>query len=187
MFLKQLLQVSATTWIAVSALGQPPRTSPETYLDKTRQVLTVCQALERRLELDGRIITIRGHLVGTLEGAWLDSSACDGVAKTDYHVWPVLISLESRSTALPIHPIDFEEDTSSRIRAEQKYLQMKLRIPERCIEITYTGQFATKREFDRQVYTNSPPRFLGFGHGSEAPAQLVIKTTDDVAAIPGCR
>ncbi|MEO5922779.1 MAG: hypothetical protein ABIR70_03030 [Bryobacteraceae bacterium] len=157
----------------------------------------MCEVLKDRLAFDGKIVTIRGHTTGTMEGSWLDSDACPGVVKDADYVWDTLISLESAGSAAKIHAIDFEEDFAAADRAERKYRNLTKRTPlyfwlrsrksERCVEFIITGQFGTRREFTKMTYPNGSFLYLGFGHGGQAPAQLVVKSTDDVVVRTDCR
>jgi hypothetical protein len=146
---------------------------------------------------DGRVVTIQSHITGTMEGEWLDSDACSGAVKEDDYTWGTMISLENAFTAAKIHPIDFEEDQRSAARVEEKYrklrrrsplyLWLRPRVPGQCIEFILTGQFGTRREFSKMTYRDGSFLYIGFGHGGQAPAQLVIKSTEDVVVRPGCR
>ena len=160
-------------------------------------VLTVCEALRSRLAIDGKMVTIRSHVTGTMEGAWLDSDECPGVVKETDFVWQSSIVLENTSTAAELHPVDFDEDRALADRAGQKYrrlrkrspvyLWLRPRWPERCIEFVVTGQFGTRATFSKLTYPDGSFFYLGFGHVNGSPAQLVVKAMVDVVVSSDCR
>jgi hypothetical protein len=164
----------------VRAQGPPPETGT---------ALSVCEVLSRPLAFDGRMVTIRGTEEGTDEGAWLVGRDCPGRLVTEGHVWPSVIALTMPDVpvALRVHSVDFEFDFGSEDRAERR-LQLLAPAPKECLAFTYTGLFETRRDWSRAklVYPNGTWKFAGFGHLGEAPAQILLKSADDVSLLPGC-
>jgi hypothetical protein len=156
--------------------------------------LGVCEALSQPLKYDGQFVQIRGRVEGTDEGGWLVGDECPGVFVTDeHHVWPSVISLATpTSTKLGstrIHPIDFEFDAESDRRIDAKYRELRTRVPDKCIFLTYSGLFETRRDWANAVarFPNGTTKVIGFGHLGTAPAQLILKSADSVEVIPDCR
>jgi hypothetical protein len=151
--------------------------------------LTVCEALSHASEYDGKIVRIRDQVVATDEGASFLGENCPGVFLTDGKVWPSAIAWTSPTELMFIlHPVDFSFDRASRKRLDKKWGQLRKRLPDKCIAVTYTGMFeswsqekAKKRDPKGRLY-----EIPGFGHLNEKGAQLVVKSADDVAPIPHC-
>ncbi len=153
------------------------------------KIVTVCDVLSKPLQFNGTMVTIRSRLTGTDEGVWLIGRECPRALVTAQHIWPSEIALESPNPRLHhLHPIDFQLDAESERRANARYGELKTQVPGRCIVWTYTGLFETRTNWSesKAVYSDGTTKFMGFGHLSEAPGQLIIKSVDDVAAIPDC-
>ena len=150
-------------------------------------VLTVCEILANPLQYDGQLIQIRDVIRGTDEGAWFVGEDCS-VFETKDHTWPALIALEIPGQfPLQLHPVDFQFNFESERKIKPKYQQLKRRVTEDCIAWTYTGVFETRKDWAAaDAKTIDPGRPRGFGHANAAPAQLIIKSVDDVTAIPKC-
>jgi len=154
------------------------------------QTLTVCQALSAPLKYDGQIVTIRGRSSGTDEGYWVSGDDCPGVITTDGFVWPSAISLAMPTLPLPLrlHSVDFTYDWDARHRLDTKYKRLRRRVPRACLVFTYTGLFETRTDWPthKMVYANGTFNYAGFGHLGGAPAQLLLRSEDDVEAVPNC-
>ncbi len=98
-----------------------------------------------------------------------------------------LISVEVPGNPLQLHSVDFNYDFASQDRLTSKYKQLKRRVSEDCIAWTYTGVFETRQNWTgAEAKTIDPSRLRGFGHLNAAPGQLILKSADDVSAIPNC-
>jgi hypothetical protein len=152
------------------------------------RALTVCEVLAEPLKYDGQMLTIRGSLDGSGDGAWLTSTRCPDVMVTDGHVWPVLISLQYPDHKNRLHPVTFKFDAASERRIGAKYRELARSADGKCLVWTYTGVFETRRDWStaRAPHPGGPSPFVGFGHLGVAPAQLLLKSADDVEAVPGC-
>lgn len=149
--------------------------------------LTVCEILSNPLQHDGQLIRIRDVTKGTNEGAWFVGNQCPDLLVTEGHAWPSLISLEVPGNPFQLHPVDFSYDFASQDRLIPKYKQLKRRLSDDCIAWTYTGVFETRKKWDgAEAKTIDPGRLRGFGHLNAAPGQLILKSADDVSAIPNC-
>jgi hypothetical protein len=154
----------------------------------TVPTVTVCEALLHAPHYDGKIVRIKGQVVATDEGAGFVGD-CPGVFVTDGKMWPSAIAWTNPSESFfVLHPVTFTFDMASRQRLQKKWEQLRKRLPDRCIAVTYTGMFeswskdkASKTDPKGHVY-----QIPGFGHLNAAPAQLVLKSADDVTAIPTC-
>jgi hypothetical protein len=151
--------------------------------------LTVCEALTHPLEYDGKMVRIRGHVVSTSESAGFLGEDCPGIYVTDGKVWPSAIAwtMPRAHSEFILHPIDFEYERASDKPVEKKYRHLRKRMPDRCIDLTYTGLFEiwTKAKA-RKPYRDGWVEIPGFGHQAWAPAQLVLKSADDATPIPNC-
>lgn len=145
--------------------------------------LSVCDVLAKPLVYDGRLVSLTGGVVATEEGEWLKGYGCPGIFSTEGYVWDSIISLEMPGTPFQIHGVDFGYDGKGAAELAPKYKRLRRRLPDRCIAWTYTGLFETRKEWSKMRSGN--PR--GFGHLNAAPAELILKSVDAVAAVPNCR
>lgn len=149
--------------------------------------LTVCEILSNPLQYDGQLIRIRDVIRGTDEGAWFVGDQCPDLLVTEGHAWPSLISLEVPGSPFQLHTVDFSYDFASQDRLIRKYKQLKRSVSEDCIAWTYTGVFETRKSWNgAEAKTIDPGRLRGFGHLNAAPGQLILKSADNVTAVPKC-
>ena len=176
--------------LAVAAFAAPSLNSQTAVGTLPPPQLTVCQVLSAARDYDGHMVTITGKVQGTDEGVWLSSEDCPGAYTVADHVWPSAIALVLPSLPAPLrlHPVDFEFDWNSRRVAEAKFKGLRKTIPESCMAFTYTGMFETRLDWDkaRIPYANGTWRYAGFGHLGDAPARLVLRSEDNVSAMPNC-
>jgi hypothetical protein len=154
-------------------------------------VLTVCEVLTHAVEYDGQLIRIQGNVGATDEGNWLVDEKCPGAVITEGYVWPSQIALVMPDIRpeLRVHSVDFRFDWDSARRTKKKYWQLRRTTTDECMRWTFTGLFETRKDWAkaRLTYPNGTWKFLGFGHLGESPAQLLMKSNDDVTAIANCR
>jgi len=170
--------------VASSALGQASSMDKETI-----PTLTVCDALSHPEKYDGKMVRIRDQVRSTDEGAAFVGDTCQGIFVTDGKVWPSGIAWTMPTDLIFIlHPVNFSYDWAASKRLRKRWSKLHKRFPDRCIAVTYSGMFeswskekARKTDLKGQKY-----EFEGFGHLNSAPAQLVLRSADDVAPIPNC-
>jgi len=172
----------------LQARGQKSEESSATRKDQI-PTLTVCEALSKALEYDGKMIQIRDRVVGTDEGTAFLGEACPGILVTDGKVWPSAIAWTMPDNLdLIIHPVNFSFDWASRKRLQKKWEQIRGQVPAECLAESYTGMFEVwSKAKARKAYRDGWIEIPGFGHLSAAGAQLVLKSADDVTPIPGCK
>ena len=141
----------------------------------------MCDLLKDPSKYDGRLVQVRDHTIGTSEGVWFVSQECPGVFVTEGYEWDGLISITYPGN-FDAHPVDFRLNLESRRRLKKKYARVRRQAKPECVEWTLTGLFETRTTWKHNV--NGVP--IGFGHQGQAPAQLIVKSEDDVAAIPNC-
>jgi hypothetical protein len=88
-----------------------------------------------------------------------------------------------------LHKVDFTFDKASRKRIDRRWLQFRKHLSDKCITVSYTGMFESwskekARKTDPEGHVYEIP---GFGHLNGAPAQLVLKSADDIEPIPNCK
>ena len=169
----------------IAANGQPPapKRSPG-------NPLTVCELLKEPLKWDGQVVTVRDHGQGTDEGAWLVGKECPGIFVTNGHVvWPSMIALWTSSLPGHLHSPDFAYDVESERRVSDKAEKLAKRVPLSCVVSTYTGLFETRRDWAAATAThpNGTSKVRGFGHLDAAPAELLVRSADDIEVDPHCR
>lgn len=155
-------------------------------------ILTVCEILSAPLRYNGRMVTVRGTTNATDEGWWLSGDECPGILVTDGFTWPAAISLRGPEDGpgLRLHAVDFTCDWNARHRLEVKYKRLRKHVAAGCMVYTLTGLFETREDWSkfRDVHPDGTvgQGYQGFGHLGFAPAQLLLKSEDNVEAIPDC-
>jgi hypothetical protein len=152
--------------------------------------IEVCEALSNPEKYDGKMVQIRDRVYGTSEGAAFVGDSCPGIFVTQGKVWPSAVAWTMPTQlAFIIHPVNFSFDWASSKKLDKKWSKLLKRFPARCLAVTYTGMFeswskdkARKTDPEGHVW-----EFDGFGHLNAAPAQLVLKSADDVVPISNCK
>ena len=181
MFMRVLL----TFLVMAVALGQTRAADKEPV-----PTLTVCEALANLEKYDGKMVQIRDRVYGTDEGASFVGESCPGIFVTDGKTWPSGIAWTMPTDAqFILHPVNFSFDRVSSKKLHKKWGKLRKRFADRCIAVAYTGMFES---WSKEKARKTDPEghvwwFDGFGHLNGAPAQLVLKSADDVAPIPNCR
>ena len=159
-----------------------------TLLGASRQSsVTVCEVLANPLKFDGRMILLRGEIIGTDEGAWMTESGCPTPFITGEYVWPSSVYLQGNLSSKQIlHAVKFRYDYTAHQRATTKVDYLRRQYPGRELRWIYEGLFETRRDWEPFLirYPNGTFRYLGFGHLNEAPAQLITKAIHDVSLRP---
>lgn len=163
-----------------------------TAQDVRPPMLTVCEALSHPDLYDGRMVHVTGRVVGGNEGAWMEGDGCPRAYQTEGYAWPSVISLQRPSAhpdATHLHATDFVFDLESERTLASKYRKLRRRVAAECVSFTYTGLFETRLDWSdyRRVFASGRVEFIGFGHLSSAPAQLILRSKDDAAQIPNCK
>ena len=145
--------------------------------------LSVCEALSQAQHLNGKLITLKGLLLATDEGGWLIAERCTNPFMTDDFTWSNSIYLRDPSNGGGIHPVSFTFDNRSAKQALKAAENLKRRNPGQPIYWLYEGLFETRKTWERSklTYPSGKSRYIGFGHGGDAPAQLVTKAVIGVA------
>jgi hypothetical protein len=149
--------------------------------------VTVCRALADPLKYNGKMILLEGDIFGTDEGGWLTASGCPTSFVTGGHVWPNSIFLQGDPTDKHnLHKVDFAYNDASETRALAKARSLKQQYPGKKLRWTYEGLLETRTDWESFLakYPNGTKRYIGFGHLSEAPAQLIVKAIHDVSLAP---
>jgi hypothetical protein len=100
-----------------------------------------------------------------------------------------MIALWTSSLPGHLHSPDFTYDVESERRVSDKAEKLAKSIPLSCLVSTYTGLFETRRDWDaaRVNYPNGTSKVRGFGHLGGAPAELLVRSADDIEVDPHCR
>ncbi len=150
--------------------------------------LTACDALTNRLHYNGQLVAIRGEVRAGGHGPYMiPEGACSYELITGGVAWPNKINLTYPNNRSPIETdhAPFSLDTRALRKADEYLERMGFR-PGIDTEIaTYVGLFVTYPDLDNRVSIGVPGAWRhGFGPaGMGAPAQLVIKTVEDVTII----
>src|ERR1019366_4984628 len=139
--------------------------------------VTVCEVLVYPLKYNDKMILLEGEINGTDEGGWLTASGCPTPFIIGGHVWPNSIFLQGDPTDKHnLHKVDFAYDDASEARALAKAKSLEQKYPGKK-RWTYEGLLETRTDWESFLarYPNGTSRYIGFGHLSEAPAQLIVK------------
>jgi hypothetical protein len=158
--LTRSLPIAFLPWIAL--WGQAQKNAP----------LSVCDVLSRLEFYQGKVITIRGELIGSDEVLGLMGENCRAVVTEGYR-WPTpsLINLEqpARSGSSPM-----------RVRIEQADSEeLKAAGPGAHVYVTVTGRFETRAHFEMVRRGDGKVVPFGFGHLAACPAQIVYEEIRD--------
>jgi hypothetical protein len=173
----------------VTALQQTKIKTVEAQKDKI-PTLTVCEVLSRPSKYDGKMVRIRDRVFGTEEGAWFVGESCPGIYVSDFKIWPSSIAWTMPTDlTFILHKVDFQFDSEASKAIHEKYRALRRRLPDRCLEYTYTGMFES---WSKQTAKKTDPKgtqyeIPGFGHLNESPAQLVLKSADDITPSLNCK
>ena len=140
--------------------------------------LTVCDALNRRAELNHKVIAIRGYELAD-EGTWLMSDKCDSLVTKD-HKWSAMIYIEADSAAR--EKVGFKAEP---YQTEQKKINAELQKQgydrkRHQMWLTYVGRLESFEDLRAQ----GRPAGSGYGHLGAAPARLIVSEVKDVALKP---
>lgn len=153
-------------------------------------VVSVCDALSKRTEFNGKTISVRGEVAGSEEGAWLVARACSYKLVENGIEWRLIISLEypESSTHESSGRIASKVDWEAMRKADAKIREMKPDREKDLVTATYVGTFRTYGDLGKRTDPSgrNPVRF-GFGHLGAAPAELIIQTIKDVEVVRGAR
>jgi len=169
-------EIFVACWMISLACGQ-------TILAK----VTVCEVMADPLKYDGKMILLQGEISATDEGGWLIAGACPIPFVTGDHVWPNSIFLQGDPTDKHnLHPVAFAFDYASEQRASATAKRLNQKYSGKKLRWTYVGLLETRRDWAPFLarYPNGSSRYIGFGHLSEAPAQLIVKAVQDVSLAP---
>jgi hypothetical protein len=165
-----LLLASVVTFALAPGIAQ--ESDPET--------ITVCDALRDPLQYNGKIVALRGYLVSTDEGSWLNGDCKERLKTTSDLEWPNAVWVGGPRSAA-IHNLTFERDERAMEQVRKQIAQAAKGLERYRIWVTYIGLFETWTNIKAAVYLDKSgsPRLAGFGHLGSAPAQLFIKTAED--------
>jgi len=153
-----------------------------------RPTFSVCAAIAKRVEYNGRVIEVRGNVVAGGHGIYLQSSGkCADELVTRGIVWPNVINLvvpNNHSPNIDDHA-PFELDRRSIDAADKHALKVGYRAGVDVEVATYIGLFLTHLDLEGRVSPGIADALrLGFGPaGLGAPAQLVIRSIRDVSIV----
>jgi len=149
-------------------------------------VLSVCEAIARRDELADRIVSVRGIVRGTMEGAWLNEGEnCGSALITNGYKWDMVIWLETLRSVYEEKHADFAYDERAFEAVDREFKRKAHGKQDSTVVLTYTGLLYTYKDLSSHVieYPNGRVRGFGFGHGGSAPVALLIKTVSDLQVL----
>jgi hypothetical protein len=152
-------------------------------------LLTVCEALEKRLQYNDKLVAIVGVMTNTFEGSWLSDMGCGEPVKTQGFTWPNLIAIMVSPETIPDPPaLDFIDQATLNLKIELVKGRNELRqfrgspsdsggTPDFSDRLVVaSGRFETRPELRPSQRKNGQGDWgNGYGHLNASPAQLVIK------------
>jgi hypothetical protein len=144
-------------------------------------VLTVCEALQNRLDFNGKVVVIVGRLGRTTEGSWL-AEDCEKKLTVQGFTWPSDISLgyedPDEGVVAPPFLKGFRWDhrvLSVKLAQVQRTTKLRVYANARHADswVAIYGRFETRNNF---LFARIPRGELignGYGHLSASPAQLI--------------
>jgi hypothetical protein len=145
---------------------------------QNRPAIHVCEVLRNLQKYRNLEISVRGEWVYTDHGMTLRES-CDTPLTTSGHVWPNGIWL-----AYPW--LRDEEEKPVDYKLDQRKMKAALRRAGKIsgqVYATFTGKLQARESLTVFV-SSSGPKGYGFGHLNTWPAQIVIRTVDNVSSTP---
>jgi hypothetical protein len=159
-------------------------------IEPRQKPLSVCEILQQRVDLMGRIVSVRGEVKAGGHGAYLIAApACTFKLTTAGVTWPNFIYLEYPANKSPFESshAPFEVDWISVRRAERQALRQGYNSATDQLFETFTGLLVSFDKLDDRASPAAPMlKRPGFGPaGLDAPAQLLIKSVADVVVVRG--
>lgn len=147
-------------------------------------VCTVLGSLERH---DGNVIRVRG-IVETGAGSWLKpmpASKCRVPFVIKGSTFEDQIALQDPRIRPAMHTPDFETDLTSYSSLVDA---LRRRTDGVCVVATVVGLLGTRTPLSGLIDDKAPYKWLGFGDASIAPAQILMKSFEDIKLVDGpCR
>src|SRR5712692_459086 len=174
-----MMRQQIVTFIVFILAGLARAQSAHASKEDSRRVYTVCDVLQHLKDLNGKVIAVRGAIVGAGHGTFVSSLRACQIVVTGYR-WPDYIVLENPTNSDGVH---VEADPVGRESIRQQITRLHPSTRDQIL-VTYEGTLEAK-ELTESVSLNRAGKLAGFGFGPgvDAPAQLIIKTARDPAVI----
>jgi hypothetical protein len=150
------------------------------FAEETRKPLSICELFANLQAYRNKIVTIRGELISTDEGVYLDER-CPKPLVTSGFVWgnPIVIWLtqtgssdvENRTSPMPETDVSPIADDLLKKYATDSSVR---------IWITVAGRLETREKFVMVLRGDGKTVPYGYGHMNACPAQLVCYQMKDV-------
>jgi hypothetical protein len=141
--------------------------------------LTVCQILSHRAAYRGLRVTVRGRLVATPEGTYLEGDGCQPLI-TDGYTWATTaIDIQSAKPPLAV-------DHKSVKPAKTVLLDLQLlqrAAPDGTLFVTLIGRFETTLHFVMVLRGDGKTVPNGYGHLNACPGQIIYDEMKDVTVV----
>lgn len=139
-------------------------------------IVSVCQALQDRVQYHGKTIIVVGLMGGSDHGAWMNEK-CEHTIVTDGFSWPNSISLAYATvTDAPLKfPSNFHWDEKL-LGAKRKEIEKRTaakRVDPDDTWYAIVGRFETRIPLQTVIAGGGRIMGFGFGHLNAAPAQLI--------------
>ena len=144
------------------------------------EVMSVCDALTRRISLNHKIVAVRGIQLATDEGAWLQGVGCGKSITVNGQEWPTFIWLEMSARRRKAAGVEAVELETSVKRINTAIAKRGFDPKRDRLWLTYVGVFETDDESGQHVdNAGAGAGQIGFGHLNAARAQLIVKGVRD--------
>jgi hypothetical protein len=148
-----------------------------------RSTIRVCDVLSNLKKYENLEISVRGEWVHTEHGMYLRQS-CGTKLITKAHVWPnsIWIQLPWLEREDPVnYVIDKRKLSAARERADGILSRAR---PGAVVYATFTGKLQARESLTAIPRTNGGTMGNGFGHLNAFPAQIVIRSVENISISP---
>jgi ankyrin repeat protein len=142
------------------------------------EVIPICALFQNLSDWKGKRVAVRGEFVSTMEGWWI-SGDCRGAFVTDGFRWPVVINLGV--------PAYHSKETSNLYEAKWPALSKGENLkgkPDVIKTVTFVGALRLRSDYHVTCVGNGAYRAFGYGHLSNAAAELIVETIRDFELAP---
>jgi len=155
---------------------------PWATAESTAATVKICELFSNPTRWNGKMVRVRGGLVrGSPEdGLLLSGEQCPKAIQVKGVTWPKLIFLEAPENAVPPKKFDFQTDNPAMDKMNLLFWRVQVGGRREHVEGTVVGVFETQSPLESLVQESWEDPHFGFGHLNAIPAQIVVKTIEDM-------
>ncbi len=149
---------------------------------------TVCGVLTHLSRYRGKLIAVRGVLMGAYHGQFIQDAyghePCEGVRRLGYS-WPPALAITQYTTGSDVEdgPAILESNTEEIKAALGEGERQVKGDPSLAIRATFVGELRARKGIQISRTAEGWYQGTGYGQGGQYPALLVLKTVRDVKVV----